>query len=288
MTDDRGYKTGIISMLGCDVLWGVLPLYWQALRPIDSWVIIFYRIFLVGLVAGIASLWIYGLPAIREQLKVRSNLWKFPLAGCLITCNWSIYIWAVNADHVIQTCVGYYIEPLIVCLLGILIFREKVTRYKLIAMLSYRIALKTRMCPEQAALCFCCALVADAGMLDLPRQLFFREILTGRERKLLRDQCRAFIYQLDFVPSGYLQFFVETCSCRKENMDGSGYPEGLKGGDIPVLARIVRAAEDYTAMTERKARKYLVPLSSRAAVREMRKSAELYDQRIVNIIEKLV
>ncbi|WP_027868514.1 EamA family transporter RarD [Eubacterium sp. AB3007] len=135
MTDDRGYKTGIISMLGCDVLWGVLPLYWQALRPIDSWVIIFYRIFLVGLVAGIASLWIYGLPAIREQLAVRSNLWKFPLAGCLITCNWSIYIWAVNADHVIQTCVGYYIEPLIVCLLGILIFREKVTRYKLIAML---------------------------------------------------------------------------------------------------------------------------------------------------------
>ena len=135
MKDDRGYKTGIISMLGCDVLWGVLPLYWQALRPIDSWVIIFYRIFLVGLVAGIASLWIYGLPAIREQLAVRSNLWKFPLAGCLITCNWSIYIWAVNADHVIQTCVGYYIEPLIVCLLGILIFREKVTRYKLIAML---------------------------------------------------------------------------------------------------------------------------------------------------------
>lgn len=135
MTDDRGYKIGIISMLGCDVLWGVLPLYWQALRPIDSWVIIFYRIFLVGLVAGIASLWIYGLPAIQEQLKVRSNLWKFPLAGCLITCNWSIYIWAVNADHVIQTCVGYYIEPLIVCLLGILIFREKVTRYKLIAML---------------------------------------------------------------------------------------------------------------------------------------------------------
>lgn len=135
MTDDRGYKTGIISMLGCDVLWGVLPLYWQALRPIDSWVIIFYRIFLVGVVAGIASLWIYGLPAIREQLAVRSNLWKFPLAGCLITCNWSIYIWAVNADHVIQTCVGYYIEPLIVCLLGILIFREKVTRYKLIAML---------------------------------------------------------------------------------------------------------------------------------------------------------
>ena len=122
-------------MLSCDVLWGVLPLYWQALRPIDSWVIIFYRIFLVGLVSGIATVIIYGVPAIREQYRIKSNLWKFPLAGLLITCNWSIYIWAVNADHVIQTCVGYYIEPLIVCLLGIVIFKDRLTRYKLIALL---------------------------------------------------------------------------------------------------------------------------------------------------------
>ena len=135
MKHDKSYKIGIISMLSCDVLWGVLPVYWQALRPIDSWVIIFYRIFLVGFVSGIATLAIYGLPAIKEQFRIRSNLWKFPLAGLLITCNWSIYIWAVNADHVIQTCVGYYIEPLIVCLLGIIVFKDEVTRYKLVAML---------------------------------------------------------------------------------------------------------------------------------------------------------
>ena len=135
MKHDRTYKIGILSMLSCDVLWGVLPLYWQALRPIDSWVIIFYRIFLVGLVSGIATVIIYGVPAIREQYRIKSNLWKFPLAGLLITCNWSIYIWAVNADHVIQTCVGYYIEPLIVCLLGIVIFKDRLTRYKLIALL---------------------------------------------------------------------------------------------------------------------------------------------------------
>ena len=135
MVHDRDYKIGIISMLACDVLWGVLPMYWQALRPIDSWVIIFYRIFLVGFVSGIATLIIYGLPAVKDQLSIKSNLWKFPLAGLLITCNWSIYIWAVNADHVIQTCVGYYIEPLIVCLLGIIIFKEKLTKYKLTALL---------------------------------------------------------------------------------------------------------------------------------------------------------
>ena len=135
MEKQREYRIGILSMLSCDVLWGVLPIYWQALRPIDSWVIIFYRIFLVGLVSGIVTIAVYGLPAVKEQLAVKSNLWKFPLAGLLITSNWSIYIWAVNADHVIQTCVGYYIEPLIVCLLGIIVFRDKLTKYKLIALL---------------------------------------------------------------------------------------------------------------------------------------------------------
>ena len=137
---DKTYITGVISMLSCDVLWGVLPIYWQALRPIDSWVIIFYRIFLVGFVSGIATLKIYGIDKVKEQLKPRGSgimgsALKFPLAGLLITANWSIYIWAVNADHVIQTCVGYYIEPLMVCVIGIIVFKEHLTGYKLTALL---------------------------------------------------------------------------------------------------------------------------------------------------------
>ncbi len=48
MKHSKDYKNGIITLLGCNTLWGVLPVYWQALRPIDSWVIIFYRIFLVS------------------------------------------------------------------------------------------------------------------------------------------------------------------------------------------------------------------------------------------------
>ena len=137
---DKTYITGVISMLSCDVLWGFLPIYWQALRPIDSWVIIFYRIFLVGFVSGIATLKIYGLEPVKEQLRskgsgIMNSALRFPLAGLLITANWSIYIWAVNADHVIQTCVGYYIEPLMVCVLGIIFFREKLTGFKLVAVL---------------------------------------------------------------------------------------------------------------------------------------------------------
>jgi chloramphenicol-sensitive protein RarD len=135
MKHSKDYKNGIITLLGCNTLWGVLPVYWQALRPIDSWVIIFYRIFLVGLVAGAASLKVYGWSEIKKHLMIKKNLLLFPVTGLLITCNWSIYIWAVNADYVIQTCVGYYIEPLVVCLFGLVLFRERLTRYKMGAML---------------------------------------------------------------------------------------------------------------------------------------------------------
>lgn len=162
---------------------------------------------------------------------------------------------------------------------------------RLVAMLSWRIACGTKMNAEQAAICFCSALTADIGMLDLPRSLFFREHLTRKERKLLRTQVQravSSISSVGFIPVAYLPFFIGSCLYRRENYDGSGYPEGLSGSAIPVLARIVRAVEDYTAMTEWRVYGHIAPLSPRAAVRELKKSAGLYDQRIVSILEKVV
>ena len=130
MSRSRDYKIGMIAATGCSVLWGVLPIYWQMLRPIESSVIIFYRIFLVGLITGILSLKLYGIGEIKRNLKPKGNFIKYLVAGLLITSNWSIYIWAVNANHVIQTCVGYYIEPLMVSVFGLIFFREKLTVYK--------------------------------------------------------------------------------------------------------------------------------------------------------------
>jgi len=129
------YKIGITAAFVSAAIWGVLPVYWQALRPIESSVIIFYRITLAGVVCFIVALKLYGIRGITTPLKVKGAKLKFFIAGVLITTNWSIYIWAVNADHVIQTCIGYYIEPLMVCVFGIIIFREKFTKFKALAFL---------------------------------------------------------------------------------------------------------------------------------------------------------
>jgi len=124
----------LAASLGSAMMWGVLPIYWQALRPIDSYVIILYRIFLVATVCFIVDLKIYGFAKIIEPLKQKGVLLRYIAAGLLITFNWSLYIWAVNADFVIQTCIGYYIEPLVVCVFGIVFFSERLSRYKMIAL----------------------------------------------------------------------------------------------------------------------------------------------------------
>lgn len=127
------YSSGIKAALACAILWGFLPIYWQALRPIDSSVIIFYRIFLVALVCFIVSLKSYGWAKIIAPLKIKGVALRYFIAGLIITTNWSLYIWAVNADFVIQTAIGYYIEPLFVCIFGLVIFKEKVSSHKMIA-----------------------------------------------------------------------------------------------------------------------------------------------------------
>ena len=122
-------------MLGCSLWWGIMPIYWQWLIPIDSWVIIFYRIFLVALVCFIAAMKVHGTEEIKEVLRDRKLVLRLIAAGIMITINWSIYIWAVNSSHVIQTSIGYYIEPLVVCLFGVFIFKEKINKYKAVALI---------------------------------------------------------------------------------------------------------------------------------------------------------
>ena len=114
----KQYKEGLASAVICSIWWGIMPIYWQWLRPIESSVIIFYRILLVAVVCLIAALFKFSFKEIIAPLKDRRLLLTYIAAGILITANWSIYIWAVNADYVIQTCIGYYIEPLMVCIFG--------------------------------------------------------------------------------------------------------------------------------------------------------------------------
>ena len=125
--NQKNYKIGLLSALGCGLIWGLLPVYWNALKPIDSFVIIFYRMVLMALICFVACAVRYGVRgAFKPMFQNRKMTLVYVAAGVIITLNWSIYIWAVNAGFVIQTSMGYFLEPLVVCLFGMIFYKERV------------------------------------------------------------------------------------------------------------------------------------------------------------------
>ena len=134
MNQKQDYKIGLISAVSCAVVWGLLPIYWNSLQPVSSGVIIFYRIVLMALVCYIVCAVRMGAKNVfRPMSSDRKQAAVYITAGVIITANWSIYIWAVNAGQVIQTSMGYFLEPLVVCLFGVLIYKEKINKWKKIS-----------------------------------------------------------------------------------------------------------------------------------------------------------
>lgn len=134
MNQKQDYRIGLISAVSCAVVWGLLPIYWNSLQPVSSGVIIFYRIVLMALVCYLVCAVRVGVKHVfRPMFSDKKQAAVYITAGIIITANWSIYIWAVNAGQVIQTSMGYFLEPLVVCLFGVVIYKEKINKWKKIS-----------------------------------------------------------------------------------------------------------------------------------------------------------
>ena len=121
-------RRGLWMAVGAFVIWGVMPLYWHLLKAVPSLQIIMHRIvWSTVLVAG-WLLWKYGRGWVRETLAIPRAAWMLALSGALIAFNWGLYIWAVNAGHVVETSLGYFINPLLNVLIGVLVLRERLNR----------------------------------------------------------------------------------------------------------------------------------------------------------------
>ena len=121
-TDRQGLAYGA----GAYLLWGLFPVYWPLLRPAGSAEIMAHRI--VWSVACVAVLlavrgqwsWLRGLGARRAGL--------LAVAAAVVSANWLGYIWGVNNGHVVETSLGYFINPLVTVLLGVLVLGERLRR----------------------------------------------------------------------------------------------------------------------------------------------------------------
>ncbi|GBF12110.1 EamA family transporter RarD [Tepidibacillus infernus] len=127
-------EAGMIYGILAYTAWGILPLYWKLLKQVPASEILAHRI-VWSFVFVIGLLLVYrNLQMIKTTLSNKRNILFISLASILIGINWFTYIWAVNADHVVEASLGYYINPLITVLLGVIVLRERLNRWQGIAL----------------------------------------------------------------------------------------------------------------------------------------------------------
>jgi chloramphenicol-sensitive protein RarD len=117
-------KKGILYGIGAHALWGFLLVYWKLLHGVPALQLLGHRIvwsfLLLMVVIFVTRQW----ADFRAQLNKRTLL-IYAVAALLIGVNWLTYVWAVNANFIVETSLGYFINPLLSVLLGVIILREK-------------------------------------------------------------------------------------------------------------------------------------------------------------------
>ncbi len=115
-----------MSGVAACVLWGLFPLYWPLLEPAGALEILASRIVLSLVVVTLVLVVRRELHAVRRM--DRGTVLRLCLAGTIIAVNWGGYIWGVNNGHVVESSLGYFINPLITVALGVLLLRERLRR----------------------------------------------------------------------------------------------------------------------------------------------------------------
>ncbi|GAA3524802.1 EamA family transporter RarD [Nocardioides daeguensis] len=122
MSDQRrGFTLGFLAYL----MWGAFPLYWPLLRPSGAAEILAHRMVWSLVVMGVLVVVLRRTTALRAVLRDRRTTLLLVLAAATITSNWGTYIYGVNTDRVVETSLGYFINPLVTVLMGVLVLGER-------------------------------------------------------------------------------------------------------------------------------------------------------------------
>ncbi len=116
---------GILYGIGAYGLWGFLPIYWKLLQDVPALEILGHRMIwsfaFVALVVTARKSW----SGFRPMVKKPKHALIYLATGILLSVNWLVYVWAINSGHIVETSLGYFINPLVNVMLGVVILRER-------------------------------------------------------------------------------------------------------------------------------------------------------------------
>jgi chloramphenicol-sensitive protein RarD len=133
--DRSSSRDGVLSALIAYLLWGVFPVYFKLLQAVPPTEVLTHRIIWAvpfgALILHVRRQW----PEVRQAFASPSTLFWLAVAALFISANWLIYIWAVQQEEVLQASLGYYINPLMYVLVGVLFLKERLRRAQFVSVL---------------------------------------------------------------------------------------------------------------------------------------------------------
>jgi chloramphenicol-sensitive protein RarD len=129
--DER--RTGVAAGLAAYLLWGLFPLYFPLLEPAGGLEIVAHRVAWSLVFIGLLLTVLRGWSQVRAAFTDRRTLLVLSGAAVLIVVNWLVFVFAVNSGHVVESSLGYFINPLVSVLLGVVVFRERLRRLQWVA-----------------------------------------------------------------------------------------------------------------------------------------------------------
>jgi chloramphenicol-sensitive protein RarD len=126
-------RAGLLAMIGATVIWGLSSLYYKLLAHVPPLEVLSHRtlwsLVFFGVVLGLRG----RLPELLRLLRWRRDLGLVTLAAVAISTNWFMFIYSIQIGHAVEASLGYYIFPLVAVLLGMVVFSERLSRLKWLA-----------------------------------------------------------------------------------------------------------------------------------------------------------
>jgi len=118
-------KKGVLYGIGAYILWGFFPIYWKVLHQVPALQVIGHRISWSFIILIVYILFTGQWQGFRSVASNWKTIGIYTVAGILLSINWLVYVWGVNAGFIIETSLGYFINPLLSVLLGMIFLRER-------------------------------------------------------------------------------------------------------------------------------------------------------------------
>lgn len=205
-------KEGILYSALSYGMWGFVPIYWKLIQQVSSGEILAHRIFwsfifMSGLLF-VTKKWLAYREFVKEIIKKPKMFWALFIASVLVSANWGIFIWAVNEGKILETSLGYYINPLISVLLGVIVLKERLSGAQITAFLLAGIGVLTLTLQFGAIPWISLSLALTFGLYGLAKKMIKVEATIGLTIETMVIAPFALLYLLYLMFQSETQFFT--------------------------------------------------------------------------------